>query len=221
MPHLSLPRSSAAARPSYPRLRRSLSLQKIWHCPGRSPRARAVVIRERVAHICDQRQPRCCFRKGDVQAGAVDRVVDHGFKLVRRDSGRQPTQRNLDVTAFCHIATPATRPMIMPDLGDIIGYAHWEIEPRADPCLLPSLPISRLPPDPDRGGSAWWPPFRSASVEWWERGFFRSSASWRTPPAMPCGWHSLSAASWRSCPPIRTPSSAPRFPQPAAPCISW
>src|SRR5260370_910957 len=118
-----------------------------------------VVIRERVAHICDQRQPRCCFRKGDVQAGAVDRVVDHGCKLVRRDSGRQPTQRNLDVTAFCHIATPAARPMIMPDLGDIIGYAHWEIEPRADPCLLPSLPISRLPPDPDRGGSAWWPPY--------------------------------------------------------------
>src|SRR6516164_7449246 len=63
-----------------------------------------VVIRERVAHICDQRQPRCCLRKGDVQAGTVDGMVDHGFKLVRRDSGRQPTQRNLDVTAFCHIA---------------------------------------------------------------------------------------------------------------------
>src|SRR6266852_290298 len=125
----------------------------------------------------------------------------------------------------CHRVLPhryaRKRPMIMPDLGDIIGYAHWEIEPRADPCLLPSLPISRLPPDPDRDGSAWWPPFRSASVEWWERGFFRSSASWRTPPAMPCGWHLLSAESWRSYPPIRTPSSAPRFPQPAAPCISW
>jgi len=82
-----------------------------------------------VTHICDQRQPRCCFRKGDVQAGTVDSMVDYGFKLVRRDSGRQPAQRNLDVTAFCHIVMPAISPMIMSDLGDIISYAHSEIEP--------------------------------------------------------------------------------------------
>src|SRR6516225_12271174 len=51
-------------------------------------------------------------------------MVDHGFKLVRLDSGRQPTQRNLDVTAFCHIAMPAIGPMIMSDRGDIISYSH-------------------------------------------------------------------------------------------------
>jgi hypothetical protein len=56
-------------------------------------------------------------------------MVDYGFKLVRRDSGRQPAQRNLDVTAFCHIVMPAISPMIMSDLGDIISYAHSEIEP--------------------------------------------------------------------------------------------
>src|SRR5262249_20230617 len=51
-------------------------------------------------------------------------MVDHGFKLVRWDSGRQPAQRNLDVTAFCHIVMPETSPMIMSDRGDIISYAH-------------------------------------------------------------------------------------------------
>src|SRR5262249_42452314 len=30
-------------------------------------------------------------------------------------SGRQPAQRHLDFTAFCHIAMPATSPMIMSD----------------------------------------------------------------------------------------------------------
>ena len=56
-------------------------------------------------------------------------MVDYGFKLVRRDSGRQPAQRNLDVTAFRHIVMPAIRPMIMSDLGNIISYVHSEIEP--------------------------------------------------------------------------------------------
>jgi hypothetical protein len=56
-------------------------------------------------------------------------MVDHHFKLMGRDSGRQATQRNLDVTAFCHIAMPVLGPMIMSDLGDIISYAHSEIEP--------------------------------------------------------------------------------------------
>jgi len=56
-------------------------------------------------------------------------MVDHGFKFVRWDSGRQPAQRNLDVTTFCHIVMPATSPMIMSDRGDIISYAHSEIEP--------------------------------------------------------------------------------------------
>ena len=56
-------------------------------------------------------------------------MVDYGFKLVRRDSGRQPAQRNLDVTAISHIVMPATSPMIMSDLSDIISYAHSEIEP--------------------------------------------------------------------------------------------
>ena len=56
-------------------------------------------------------------------------MVDYGFKLVRWDSGRQPAQRNFDVTAFCHIVMPAISPMIMSDRGDIISYAHSEIEP--------------------------------------------------------------------------------------------
>lgn len=55
-------------------------------------------------------------------------MVHYGFKLVRWDSGRQPAQRNLDVTAFCHIVMPAKSPMIMSDLGNIISYGYSEIE---------------------------------------------------------------------------------------------
>src|SRR5262249_13450438 len=96
-------------------------------------------------------------------------------------------------------------------LGGIIGYAHSQ---SADPCLLPSLPTSRLPLLRDT--SAWWPPFRSVSVEWWGRGFFRFSASWRTRPAMRCGWHSLSAGVWGAFFPLLFASARGRFPLPCA-----
>jgi hypothetical protein len=48
-------------------------------------------------------------------------VVDHRGELMRGDSGRQPTQRSLDVTAFSHIAAPSTHPAIISIPVGIIG----------------------------------------------------------------------------------------------------
>jgi hypothetical protein len=48
-------------------------------------------------------------------------VVDHGRELMRGDPGREPAQRDFDLSAFSHIAAPSTHPAIIPDPVGIIG----------------------------------------------------------------------------------------------------
>jgi hypothetical protein len=48
-------------------------------------------------------------------------VVDHRAELMRWDPRRQPTQRDLDVTALGHIVAPSTHPAIISNPVAIIG----------------------------------------------------------------------------------------------------
>ncbi len=81
----------------------------------------------------------------------------------------------------------------------------WYCPPHTNP---PRPPVANQAP----ARSAWRPPCRSASAAWSAPASSRSSAWSRRRPATPCGSPSPSAAWWRCCRPIPTPSSARPFP---------
>jgi len=62
-------------------------------------RQQIVVVGEGVPHIGDEREPGRGLGRARLQAAAVERVVDDGAELMRRNARRQAPQRGFDVGA--------------------------------------------------------------------------------------------------------------------------
>src|SRR5262249_1682975 len=73
-------------------------------------RQEIVVVSEGVPHIGDEREPGGALRRARLQAAAVERMVDHGAELVRRNARHEAPQRGLDLGAFgqCSLAAGVT-----------------------------------------------------------------------------------------------------------------